>query len=90
MPWSPTCTTKSCGAALVLRRSRRARSHLVGAVYDFRNDIAPRSGKVNIVNVNGHTDPAKIASFLRAVDDRPAESGATMAPPASPSPSIAH
>lgn len=34
---------------------------VVGAVYDFRNDLGQGEGKLVIINVNGETDPAKIA-----------------------------
>ena len=44
---------------------------VVGAVYDFRNDMKQGYGSLNIVNVNGHTEPAKIAAFVKAIDDLP-------------------
>lgn len=34
---------------------------VVGAVYDFRNDLGKGAGRMVIVNVNGETDPARIA-----------------------------
>jgi carbonic anhydrase len=34
---------------------------VMGAVYDFKNEMKQGQGKLNIVNVNGETDPAKIA-----------------------------
>lgn len=34
--------------------------HVVGAVYDFRDDMRQGYGKVVIVNVDGETDPARI------------------------------
>ena len=40
---------------------------VVGAVYDLRNEMKRGNGSVNIVNVNGHTEPAKIAAFLKAL-----------------------
>ena len=40
---------------------------VVGAVYDFRNDLGQGSGRVAIVNVNGNTDPTKGSAFARAV-----------------------
>jgi len=36
---------------------------VVGAVYDFRNELAQGQGKLVITNVNGETDPAKIAAL---------------------------
>lgn len=36
---------------------------VVGAVYDFRNDMKQGQGRLNIINVNGETDSAKIAGM---------------------------
>lgn len=36
---------------------------VVGAVYDFRNEMARGQGKLNIINVNGETDAAKISQM---------------------------
>jgi len=36
---------------------------VVGAVYDFRNDMNQGQGRLNIINVNGETDSAKIAGM---------------------------
>lgn len=36
---------------------------VVGAVYDFKNEMHQGLGKLNIVNVNGETNPAKIAKL---------------------------
>jgi len=36
---------------------------VAGAVYDFRNEMKLGQGKLNIINVNGETDPAKIAKL---------------------------
>ena len=36
---------------------------IVGAVYDFRNDLNKGQGKLNLVNVNGETDPQKLAQL---------------------------
>jgi len=63
---------------------------VVGAVYDFRNDMRQGYGSVNIVNVNGHTEGAKVAAFARALDERGnadsrlASSAAMRHPPARP------
>lgn len=39
---------------------------VVGAVYDFADDMKQGAGKLNIINVNGDTDAAKIAAALSA------------------------
>jgi carbonic anhydrase len=36
---------------------------VIGAVYDFKNEMHQGLGKLNIVNVNGETNPAKIAKL---------------------------
>lgn len=36
---------------------------VVGAVYDFSDDMKQGAGKLNIINVNGETDAAKIMSI---------------------------
>lgn len=36
---------------------------IVGAVYDFADDMKQGSGSLNIINMNGETDPAKIRSM---------------------------
>ena len=33
---------------------------VVGAVYDFADDMKQGTGKLNIININGETDPAKL------------------------------
>ena len=40
---------------------------VIGAVYDFRNDLSHGFGKVTIVDVNGQADPARIDAFTRAM-----------------------
>lgn len=37
---------------------------VVGAVYDFANDMKEGVGKINIININGETDPVKIKTSL--------------------------
>lgn len=37
---------------------------VVGAVYDFADDMKQGAGKLNIINVNGETDPAKVKTAL--------------------------
>jgi len=41
---------------------------VVGAVYDFRNDLGQGAGKLVIVNVNGNADVERMASFVEAVN----------------------
>lgn len=43
---------------------------VVGAVYDFNNEMRQGLGKLNIINVNGETNPAKIANLelMRGLD----------------------
>jgi carbonic anhydrase len=36
---------------------------VVGAVYDFRNELAQGQGKLVVVNVNGETDPPKLPGW---------------------------
>lgn len=36
---------------------------VVGAVYDFADDMKQGAGKLNIININGETDPAKLSSM---------------------------
>lgn len=50
---------------------------VMGAVYDFRNEMRQGQGKLNIINVNGETDQTKIAQMelmsaapMRAVPKR--------------------
>lgn len=37
---------------------------IVGAVYDFSDDMKQGAGKLNIINVNGETDAAKIHAYV--------------------------
>jgi carbonic anhydrase len=48
---------------------------IVGGVYDFANDMKQGDGKLNIVNVNGETDAAKIAALLSGKAEMGAEKG---------------
>jgi len=36
---------------------------VVGAVYDFSDDMKQGAGKLNIININGETDPAKLRNM---------------------------
>ena len=37
---------------------------VLGAVYDFADDMKQGTGKLNIINVNGETDPVKVKAAL--------------------------
>jgi carbonic anhydrase len=41
---------------------------VIGAVYDFADDMKQGPGKLNLINVNGQTDTAKIQSALTGKD----------------------
>jgi carbonic anhydrase len=41
---------------------------VVGAVYDFADDMKRGAGKLNVINVNGETDPAKAEQALGGKD----------------------
>ncbi|CUA81597.1 Carbonic anhydrase [Gulbenkiania indica] len=41
---------------------------ILGAYYDFRNDLGQGAGRLVITNLNGETDPARIRSRLAAGD----------------------
>ena len=43
---------------------------VVGAVYDFRNDLGQGAGKLVVVNVNGNADQDRMESFVEAVNGR--------------------
>ena len=50
-------------AAAMLRYSDVVDKHeltVVGAILDFSNDMQQGAGKLNIINMNGETDPAKL------------------------------
>ena len=36
---------------------------IVGAVYDFADDMKQGAGKLNLIDMNGETDPAKLKNF---------------------------
>lgn len=44
---------------------------VVGAVYDFSNDMKQGAGKLNVINVNGETDAAKVKALLAASGAKP-------------------
>ena len=41
---------------------------VVGAVYDFRNDLGKGSGKLTIVDVNGNAEPVRMEAFVDAIE----------------------
>lgn len=45
---------------------REGRLTVIGAVYDFRDDLGFGAGKLVLVDVNGQTDPVKLDAFLQA------------------------
>jgi carbonic anhydrase len=56
---------------------------VVGAIYDFRDDLKQGQGKLTVINVNGETDPAAIARLELMQDlDKPAPTGKAKAAPA--------
>jgi hypothetical protein len=40
---------------------------VVGAVYDFRNDLMQGAGKLTIVNVNGNSEAERMTAFVDAI-----------------------
>lgn len=43
---------------------------IVGAVYDFRDDLRQGAGKLVVVNVNGNADTERMRSFVEAINGR--------------------
>lgn len=43
---------------------------IVGAVYDFANDMKQGAGKLNIINVNGETDTSKMLGMSTPTKDK--------------------
>jgi carbonic anhydrase len=41
---------------------------VIGAVYDFADDMKQGAGKLNLINVNGQTDAAKLLAELNRKD----------------------
>jgi carbonic anhydrase len=46
---------------------------VVGAVYDFRNDMMQGAGKLSVVNVNGNSEPERMTAFVEAVSGKSGE-----------------
>jgi carbonic anhydrase len=53
---------------------------VIGAFYDFRNDYKQGKGKLIITNINGETDPAKLAALTKAGNFFNAATGMNAAP----------
>lgn len=43
---------------------------VVGAVYDFRNDLMQGAGKLSIVNVNGNNEAERMTAFVDAISGK--------------------
>ena len=52
---------------------RSGRLVVVGAVYDFRDDLKQGAGRVVVVNVNGNAEPATLAAFTKGLGKPPLE-----------------
>lgn len=50
---------------------------VIGAVYDFRNDLKQGQGKLVVVNVNGQTAQDRVGGFVRAIASASAPGGAS-------------
>jgi len=44
---------------------------VVGAVFDFRNDLGQGAGKFMIVDVNGNHEPERMEAFMAAINEGP-------------------
>lgn len=49
-------------------RVQEGKLTIVGAVYDFRNDLGKGSGKITIVDVNGNGEAGRMSAFVDAVE----------------------
>ena len=50
-------------------RVQQGKLTVVGAVYDFRNDLGQGAGKITIVDVNGNDEPDRMKGFVAAVSN---------------------
>lgn len=48
-------------------RVRDGRLTVVGAVYDFRDDLGHGAGKLTVIDVNGQSEQAKVDAFITAI-----------------------
>lgn len=55
---------------------------VIGAVYDFRNELGRGQGRLSIINVNGETDPGRIAAMdlMRGLDAPATRAGRSASP----------
>jgi carbonic anhydrase len=44
---------------------------VVGAIYDFRNELGKGPGRLAVINVNGNQDPVRLKSFVEAIMSGP-------------------
>lgn len=49
-------------------RVQEGKLTVVGAIYDFRNDLGNGRGKLTIIDVNGNAEPERMRAFLAAVE----------------------
>lgn len=52
---------------------------VIGAVYDFRNELGKGYGRLQVVNVNTNTERSRIEAFLKAVQASPGSAGLAVA-----------
>lgn len=50
-------------------RVQQGKLTVVGAVYDFRNDLGQGAGKITIVDVNGNNEPERMKAFVAAISN---------------------
>lgn len=69
---------------------QEGRLTVVGAVYDFRNDMGKGSGSLAIVDVNGNGETERLNAFVAAVTGTPLKrDGKAEAPPTAEAPLLA-
>jgi carbonic anhydrase len=56
-------------------RVQEGKLTVVGAVYDFRNDLGNGAGKITIVDVNGNDEPERMKAFVAALAGAAGPSG---------------
>jgi len=56
------------------KRVQEGQLTVVGAIYDFRNDLGNGPGKLTIIDVNGNSDAERMRAFVAAIESEP-ESG---------------
>ena len=53
------------------KRVQSGQLTVIGAVFDFRDDLGQGAGKFMIVDVNGNGEPERMEAFMAAVNDGP-------------------